>query len=339
MINLSVIIPVYNTPDALLQACIMSLKANKGEEFEFILVDDGSDEPHVLRQMDEACHHDKRFRRISKEHSGLSATRNKGLGYSNGEYVMFVDSDDCLEADACRYAVDTMERTGCDVAIFGHQKDEKPVTSSQEYRKRLMGDAIDGLNRMIISHRFDELEKYGISPVYAHGKIYKKSVLNEFNIRFLTESKNSEDVFFNLDYNEHIQSVYIDNHIIYHYVSNPQSKTRGLCPHFVAEAPNNILLSEQYLKKYNHLSDASYRQALRLRALWEIRVARNSYFCHPENDKSFPILKKELRNLLQTPPLKKWAGDLRLCDADDIISRKNILLLRLSLYWLYLLTK
>ena len=94
MIDVSVIIPVYNVKQYL-QECLDSLLSQKGGNFEFICIDDGSTDgsSEILVT---AAKKDFRIQLIRQENLGLSAARNRGLDMARGRYVLFVDSDDRL---------------------------------------------------------------------------------------------------------------------------------------------------------------------------------------------------------------------------------------------------
>ena len=114
--KISFIVPVYKVENNL-DRCVESLKKQRGCESEIILVDDGS--PDRCPQMCDAyAAADERIRVIHQENLGLSQARNAGLKIASGEYVWFVDSDDYIEAGACRKLVEAMER-GADIVAFG----------------------------------------------------------------------------------------------------------------------------------------------------------------------------------------------------------------------------
>ena len=93
--KLTIIIPVYNV-EAYLDFCLKSIARQNVEDYEVILVDDGSpDRSGAL--CDAWVRKDGRFRVIHcPENRGLSAARNRGLDEARGEYVTFVDSDDYI---------------------------------------------------------------------------------------------------------------------------------------------------------------------------------------------------------------------------------------------------
>lgn len=93
----SVIIPVYNV-EQYLNKCIKSIMNQTYQNWELILVDDGSmDNSSVI--CDDWAEKDKRIQVIHKSNGGLSDARNTGFNVSKGEYISFIDSDDWVEPD------------------------------------------------------------------------------------------------------------------------------------------------------------------------------------------------------------------------------------------------
>ena len=90
----SVIVPVYNV-DRYLGRCIKSIMQQSYRNLEIILVDDGSLDgcPHICDKWSER---DNRIHVIHKTNGGLSSARNAGLKVAKGEYIAFLDCDDCI---------------------------------------------------------------------------------------------------------------------------------------------------------------------------------------------------------------------------------------------------
>lgn len=93
--DLSIIVPVYNTPAASLTRCFDTLQFHKAITFEVIVVDDGSEEKTGAFCRQYAREHEF-VRYVYQENRGVSAARNAGIGHANGTYVTFLDADDML---------------------------------------------------------------------------------------------------------------------------------------------------------------------------------------------------------------------------------------------------
>ncbi len=107
MPQLSVIIPVYKT-SATLGRCIDSILAQTFDDWEAILVDDGSpdDCPSIC---DDYAAQDHRITVIHKANGGLSDARNAGMKVAKGDWITFVDSDDYISADTFQSIINAAE--------------------------------------------------------------------------------------------------------------------------------------------------------------------------------------------------------------------------------------
>ncbi len=112
--EISVIVPMYNTADWILR-CLSSLQDQAFEDFEAIVVDDGSTDDGALIAQGVAAR-DDRFRVIQTENRGLSSARNIALDQARGEFVAFVDSDDRVHVDYLSTLRSALVETGADWA-------------------------------------------------------------------------------------------------------------------------------------------------------------------------------------------------------------------------------
>ena len=104
--KLSIIIPVYRV-EATLNRCVESVTNQSFDDFEVILVDDGS--PDRCPQMcDEWAQKDPRITVIHQTNAGLSAARNAGIDRAQGDYLTFVDSDDFIGTETLSEVVEQL---------------------------------------------------------------------------------------------------------------------------------------------------------------------------------------------------------------------------------------
>ncbi len=115
--KLSIIVPVYNVADYL-PKCMSSLLAQDLEDCEILLIDDGSTDGRSGGMCDEyARDYPQWVRVIHQENAGLGGARNTGIARAEGEYLLFVDSDDYLAEGAIRTLRPAMEQE-IDVVVF-----------------------------------------------------------------------------------------------------------------------------------------------------------------------------------------------------------------------------
>jgi glycosyltransferase involved in cell wall biosynthesis len=98
---ISIITPVFDTPVLWLGEAVESVLAQVYENWELLLIDDGSTDADLLRELPVLGARDRRIRLVGLEsHQGISAALNRGLDLASGEWVTFLDHDDLLEPDA-----------------------------------------------------------------------------------------------------------------------------------------------------------------------------------------------------------------------------------------------
>ena len=111
---ISIIVPVYGVEDYLTR-CVQSVLAQTVSDWELILVDDGSTD-RSGEMCDAFCEQDSRISVIHQPNGGLSAARNSGLKRAKGEWIAFLDSDDCLHPQMLARLLDAAQSKGCEIA-------------------------------------------------------------------------------------------------------------------------------------------------------------------------------------------------------------------------------
>ena len=114
----SVIIPVYNLENYL-DACLASVERQTYPSFEALVVDDGSTDQSG-RLCEEYAQRDKRIRVIHQANAGVSAARNAGIETAEGEFLLFTDSDDYVEADCLEKMSRFQQEAGADLVLCGY---------------------------------------------------------------------------------------------------------------------------------------------------------------------------------------------------------------------------
>lgn len=118
-VDLSVIVPIYNVEDYIGKT-IKSLKKQKDESVEFLLINDGSTD-NTATIIKSEVGNDSRFKLITTENKGVSAARNLGVEVSSGDYIIFLDADDYFYDGALSKLYIEAINTGADIT-YGRMK-------------------------------------------------------------------------------------------------------------------------------------------------------------------------------------------------------------------------
>ena len=118
---ISVIIPIYNA-EKYLKMCLDSLVLQTCKSIEVLMIDDGSkdESPKIC---DEYAARYENFVAVHKENGGCSSARNLGLQKAKGEFIAFVDADDCLDADFYEILLKALMDTDSDIAACSYKNE------------------------------------------------------------------------------------------------------------------------------------------------------------------------------------------------------------------------
>lgn len=217
--KISVIVPVYKA-EFYLCRCVDSLLAQTFQNFEVLLVDDGS--PDRSGEIcDEYARKDSRVRVFHKKNGGVSSARNIGLDYARGEWICFVDSDDFLDTS---YLDDfNLSDSHVEFYLQGYRVvDAKNILSEHRFRQKRTNIKI--LDFLIEAERNCILN----SPVC---KLFSHNLLDSHRLYFDLNTSYGEDHLFVLNYLRFVRTALVNNKCSYNYVYHEsQSLTRRIVP-------------------------------------------------------------------------------------------------------------
>lgn len=173
---ISVVVPVYNV-EKYLPACVDSILAQSYEDFELILVDDGSTDSSG-DICDRYAIQDKRITVVHQENRGLSGARNTGTDRAIGEYITFIDSDDFVSKDYLESMMSALLESKADASCIKMQEVEEDTDASQVPSISIASEYLH-----ILSGRESVQSIYqgaGLLSVSACGKLYRTSIASKF---------------------------------------------------------------------------------------------------------------------------------------------------------------
>ena len=217
MPKISVIIPVYQV-EKYLKRCIDSVLWQTLQDFECILVDDGSTD-NSGRMCDQYAQIYTNFSVIHKENGGLSSARNAALASFRGDYICFLDSDDLLHPQALEIMLGAAEASAVDMVSAKLSEFSAPDVKIEPVKDV---DAKTLNQDDVISNLYPSL--FGEISVTACGKLYHKSVFE--TLRF-PEGAIYEDLHIYLNMLLSCKQITLIDSPLYFYYKNPDSITRS----------------------------------------------------------------------------------------------------------------
>ena len=204
MPKISVIVPVYKV-ERYIHDCVNSILNQTFDDFELILVDDGSPD-NCGRICDEYAAKNNRIRVIHQKNQGLSCARNTGIDVARGEFICFVDSDDMIAPDYCRVLCELLSEGNADFSVCSvcrFPDGEKPVPADTDKIQFVS-------NEEFSSMQLEQKTEFGV-----WNKLFRKSLFK--NIRF-APGKLNEDVIFSADLLRNCsQGAFISGQQLYYY--------------------------------------------------------------------------------------------------------------------------
>lgn len=212
----SIIVPVYNV-EKYLSACIDSILSQSFQDWELILIDDGSKD-NSGKICDKYVNKDKRIHAFHCNNGGASEARNRGIKEAKGEYITFIDSDDIVNPKfLSNFSYDAafdFEIQGFILNYIGHERDNKEIKPDSTKSASIKDVYAES-----------ELNKLSRGPVC---KLFKRSIITENNIVYPKGIQFGEDAIFVKRYLSHCdgmaRSIAVADYV-YNHFPNQKSLT------------------------------------------------------------------------------------------------------------------
>lgn len=222
MIKFSIIVPAYNAAKWI-EECISSILNQTYNNYEIIIIDDGSNDCTFKLITDLQARNIKKIQIFHQNNSGQIASRLKGIALADSDYCLFVDADDTLEVNALEALNSTIEKNNSDMVIFNGNKwdgGNKKILFWPEYKEKIWISDIDGINK--IREKVIQGKRFNNICFKAIRTAILKSTKNYQNVEFI---RKEEDLLMQLPYFDKIQSVTYLPYELYNYRDNIQSIT------------------------------------------------------------------------------------------------------------------
>ena len=251
----SIITPCYNAAQYL-QRCLDSLRKQNLQEWEAIVIDDGSKDatPDIGKRYSEI---DNRIKFISKKNEGVSITRNCALKIIQGKYVFFLDSDDyLLTPDTLQTLVTKMENQSLDYIRFEYTAVDQDEHILFENKNKYLSLK---WNEKIISP-YEYLKRIALprDEFYLCMCVFRASIIRKNNLLFIPNCRYREDADFILRYLGYCNKTRYLTSSYYAYRKHDSAATTG-----DKNYSNDIKMLVNSLTKYNNkCNNATYNKLI-----------------------------------------------------------------------------
>ena len=207
MADISIIVPIYNA-EKYLNKCIDSLVNQTKKELEFILVNDGSTDSSedIIKS-----YKDKRIKYFKNKNQGIGKTRNFGIDKATGKYLMFLDSDDYLDINACEKLYNKAIKEKSDLVVFDFYRVEETLKEV----------TINNFKSSSLKENPNLLLDINLGPC---NKLIKRELIDKNNTRFNEELK-YEDTPFVTEIIKNANKISKLNEYLHYYVIHSNSET------------------------------------------------------------------------------------------------------------------
>jgi glycosyltransferase involved in cell wall biosynthesis len=232
---ISIVVSIYKGEKYLID-CIDSVLAQDYQNFEIIMVDDGSPDGSG-KILDDYAVKDKRIKVLHKENSGVCNSRNIGIDMAMGNYICIIDQDDVLSPDYLSYFYNLIKDNDVEIATTPtadkFYKEIKYDIRNNDYVTVLTGEqtAIEMLYHKLI-----------IAP---WNKMISRNLIEKYHIRFVPEFFNGEGFAFSVECFQHASKVAIGHRNVYHY---RVGDTESGASKFREYSIHSCIKAQQYIK-------------------------------------------------------------------------------------------
>lgn len=280
MVDISIVVPIYNA-EKTLNKCIESIINQTKNELEIILINDGSKDSSesIIKK-----YKDTRIKYIKQENKGIGKTRNLGIKLATGKYIMFVDSDDYLEKNACKLLFDKAFSNSLDLVVCDFYI-EKGKAISEEKLIDFKTCNLKDLPNLVYD--------INLAP---WNKLYKTEFLKENNIKFV-ETLKYEDAPFVCEALDKAKKIGKVNKCLNYYVINEKSETT-IRDEKVFDIIKIVGKIRNYFKDKSYMKETIDKLTVRILMNYTIqqRYQQDQKIAKKFVNVSFAYLKREVSN-------------------------------------------
>lgn len=322
---ITIIMSAYNSEKTIKESIYSALNQSYSN-IEVIIIDDGSTDNtvNILNEIK-----DKRLRIICKENNGPAIARNYGINEAKGDYILFLDSDDRIDANILKKLVEIINKEYFDVILFKtvFEKNGKIIDNCKLESFRFNEEDIKIIQKSVYNKFAKYNEILGFDGIC--GKIINREFLNKNEIRYPKFIFRMEDAIFCQRMYRNAKKLYFLSEIGYYYVQRSDS----ICHKFNKNICENC---NKALKELHDLSD-NYNDFY-IKCITALSVCETLYFFDKNYEKKYKELKVEYFKLINKGYFKEAIEKIDLKTV-PMHYKIEIFLLRKKLFLVYIVLK
>lgn len=276
--DISIIVPIYNA-EKYLKKCIDSLVNQTKKELEILLINDGSTDKseEIINS-----YHDSRIKYYKNKNQGIGKTRNFGIEKSTGKYIMFIDSDDYLDENACEILYNKAENDKLDIVLCDFYKlydsGKLEEVKQPSFKNSSLKDNPKILNE-------------NLSP---WAKIYKRELIIKNDIKFIENLKYEDAPFVSIALDKARKIGKVDQCLNYYLVHENSETT--IRDEKVFDILKIVDIIRKYFRNKNYIKETLDKLTVRIITNYTIqqRMQKDRKIGMKFIDEAFIYLKKEI---------------------------------------------
>ncbi|MGL4990802.1 MAG: glycosyltransferase family 2 protein [Sarcina sp.] len=308
--KLSIIVPVYNG-EMYIENLIKNILQQSYKDFELILINDGSKD-NTKEVCDNIKDLDPRIKIIHKENEGVSATRNRGIDISSGEYITFLDCDDRIDFSMYTDMINKIKENNRDLVMCSYRIEYDTHSDDKVFPwndREFIGDEI--VNKISINMMASTEEDGKVCDAIMGSTcrcVFKKDIIDKHNLRFDESLKIAEDLIFMLEYLNLCNDVY----------------TMNKCYYFYNRKTDQLSATQKYHKDLEKTLDKVDENILRVlknvpdlqeRKIWALRQVTHIYSLvvnasSKARNVSFSVKKADVKDIVKRRKYKEYLSKL-----------------------------
>lgn len=308
MPKVSIIVPVYNTAKYI-KKCLDSILNQTNQDFEIIVIDDGSvdSSAEIIKS-----YKNEKVKYFYKQNGGISSSRNYGIEKATGDYILFVDSDDYINSGLLEQLNEYIE-DDIDIVKFKLSK----VNSKYEIIEKFDGPVFENMTGYEAFNILCFKDKLVDSPcVY----LYKKSLFTQNNLKF-TQDTYHEDFGLIPILIVFAKTVVSIGYFGYFYMQSQNSIIRNTDYEKTIKKANDIILH------YDNMINTVNKKDLPKKTLDNIKI----YYTNAILDKVNTLKKSDRKDYIKEIKKRKLYKNIKITNLKQII-KKAILFFNIELY-------